>query len=79
MTDPLDELLQAPGLRVPQDFTDKVMARVEAVPGPEPHTQHQASAPWVSIQWLALLGGILAGAAQLLTFMFGIWFATSAG
>jgi hypothetical protein len=69
----LDALLNAPLLDVPADFTREVMQRVAWLPLP-------AARPGLRerLQELALIVGGLLGAAQLASFMFGIWTVSSA-
>ena len=74
MTDPLDRLLSEPMLRPPDDFTERVMQRIRALPVPAPSPR---PAGWLA--WIALAGGALLGTAQLAGFMFGIWTASTAG
>ena len=74
----LDELLAQEFLTPPADFTDQVMRRVQALPLPAAKPQPEISALRESLKWLALLGGAALGAAELLTFMFGIWASTAA-
>jgi hypothetical protein len=68
-------LLEGGLLEPPADFTERVMARIEALPVPLSGSKGRLEA----LQWLALLLGGLLGMAQLATFMFGLWFATAAG
>jgi hypothetical protein len=82
----VDTLLQDGLLHVPADFTAQVMAHVHV----QAHAARQVTlaAPqrrwpkrWNMRQWLqcfALLGGSLAGVAQVLVFIFGIWSTMSA-
>ncbi|MES2298686.1 MAG: hypothetical protein V4582_16705 [Pseudomonadota bacterium] len=68
-----DELLGTPLLEVPEHFTRTVMGRVAAMPAPA-----RPAGLRERIQELALILGGLAGAAQLASFMFGIWAVSSA-
>ena len=56
------------------DFAERVMQRIRALPAPAPSRQR---AGWLA--WFALAAGALLGAAQLAGFMFGIWTAATAG
>jgi hypothetical protein len=72
--DPLERLLQAEPLDVPQGFSERVMQRITYLPLPA-----QGSQPLEWLQWLALSGGALAGIGQVLSFVFGIWMVSAAG
>lgn len=74
MSDPMDRLLSEPLLQPPDDFTERVMQRIQTLPAPAPSRRR---AGWLA--WLALAAGALLGAAQLAGFMFGIWTAATAG
>ena len=70
----LDMLLESGLLDVPDDFSQRVMRRIDGVQAPA----RRLSLP-EKLQNLALiLGGVL-GLAQLAAFMFGIWAASAAG
>ena len=82
-----DTLLQAGLLEVPDDFTECVMRAVEHMPLPTLSSLTVALAPpsdrqslyWISrLQWLALLGGTVAGVLQVMGFILSIWTATTA-
>ena len=70
----LDRLMGAPLLLPPADFAERVMRRIVPLPQPE-----RPSMLRTSIQWLALAGAGLPAAFQLLSFLFGMWTATTAG
>lgn len=76
MPEDYEELLKAGLFEPPDDFADRVMAKIAEQPLPDfpAHTHRMRE----SIQWLTLLVASLLGAIQLATFMFGIWSATSA-
>ena len=74
MTDPLDRLLTEQSLQPPDDFTARVLQRVQHLPEP---ARPLPRSGWLA--WIALAGGALLGAAQLAGFVFGIWTAASAG
>lgn len=77
MPEDYEELLMAGLFEPPDDFADKVMARIAEQPFPD--FPVPASRGRERIQWLALIAASLIGAIQLAGFMFGIWSATSAG
>lgn len=77
MTDDNEDLLKAGFFEPPRDFTEGVMSKIAKLPYPEFTPPPKERPP--KIQWLALIGTGLLGAAQLAVFMFGIWTATSAG
>lgn len=72
--DPLEQLLKAGPLQVPEGFSGRIMQRIQYLPLPE-----RDSKPLEWLQWLALAGGALLGLEQLTAFMFGVWLASSAG
>lgn len=72
--DPLEQLLQTDLLQAPEDFTARVMERIQYLPLPE-----RDARPLEWLQWLALVGGALLGLEQLTAFVFGIWVASAAG
>jgi hypothetical protein len=73
MSDDLDTLLQTDLVSVPDDFAERVMRRVQASP------RAAAQPRWMRrLQWVALLGGALVGALEVVTFIFGLWAATAA-
>jgi hypothetical protein len=77
MHEDFDDLLKDGLLAPPEDFARRVMARVDELPPPEfAALPRRAGA---RMQWIALAGAGLLGAAQLAAFMFGIWTATAAG
>ena len=70
----LDAMLGTQLLDVPDDFTQRVMQRVQFMPLP------QRQPGWLEkLQGLALIVGGILGATQLAAFMFGIWAASAAG
>jgi hypothetical protein len=69
----IDTRLEADLLQVPDDFTDRVMRRIETLPLPTKASQRRER-----LQWLALAGGAALGLSQLLAFMFGMWTASAA-
>lgn len=72
----IETLLAADLLQVPEDFTDRVMQRIQVMPVPP--VRIKASGRRERLQWLALLGGAALGVGQLLAFMFGVWSASAA-
>jgi hypothetical protein len=72
--DPLEQLLQTEPFDVPQGFAERVMQRITYLPLPA-----QGSQPLEWLQWLALVGGALAGIGHTLGFVFGIWMVSAAG
>jgi hypothetical protein len=72
--DPLEQLLQIDPLKVPHDFSTRVMQRITYLPLP---SLSRPSLEW--LQWLALTGGALTGLGQVLGFAFGIWMVSAAG
>ena len=76
MPEDLDELLEGGLLAPPEDFTRRVMERVAELPLPQSSADKGGRAE--RIQWLAIVGAGLVGAAQLAAFMFGIWTTTAA-
>lgn len=74
MSKNLDELMQTAALQPPEDFVRRVMQQIDLLPQP---TAEPRPRDW--LQWLALIGGIILGAAQLASFMFGVWATTTAG
>jgi len=76
MVEDFDELLKGGLLAPPEDFTHRVMERIAELP--LPGLPAQPSGREKRMQWIALAGAGLVGAAQLVIFMFGIWTATAA-
>jgi hypothetical protein len=76
MPEDFDELLKGGLLAPPENFTHRVMARIAELPLPVSAAETGGRAE--RIQWLALVGASLVGAAQLAAFMFGIWTTTVA-
>lgn len=76
MSDDLESLLNTEFLEPPEDFTARVMARIDQLPPPE--AAPQPSPTRERIQWIAFIGAGLVAAAQLAAFMFGIWTAAAA-
>ena len=72
----LDALLSDDLLTVPADFSATVMQRIHRLPIP---AQTRRASLLEKLQDLMLIAGGMIGAAQLATFMFGIWAVSSAG
>ena len=80
MNDPIDEALEAARLTPPADFAARVMAEIASHQKPAharlpPRTRLAREAA----EWLALGGAVVAGLAQLLPLLFGLWTFTNAG
>lgn len=76
MSEDFEELLKDGLFDPSDDFVDRVMAKIAEQPLPDfPAHTHQARE---RILWLPLICASLYGIFQLVTFMFGIWLATSA-
>jgi len=75
----IDQLLAAGLLDVPKDFAQTIMARIDALPLPAMPERRSAKRWQEWSQWLALVGGVILGAAQLGGFIFGIWAASTVG
>jgi len=73
MNKDLDALLAAGLLSVPDDFTEKVMREIQGLPMPSPKRTWRSR-----LQWLAIIGGMVLGAFEVFSFIFGIWAATAA-
>lgn len=77
MTDELDRELAVGLLRVPPDFEQCVMARINA----ESLREEPASMPKIHdyhwLEWLGLASGTVIGLIQLASLMFGVWSASS--
>lgn len=69
----LDAMLSEDRLQAPDDFTQRVMQEIQTS---QPVHKPSLLTQW--LQWVALAGGFLLGAQQLLSFMFGVWLATAA-
>jgi hypothetical protein len=69
-----DSLLEEGPLEVPDNFAHLVMLRVRHASVPPAR-----SSLLEKLQNLALIAGGVLGFAQLATFMFGVWFATTTG
>jgi len=76
MPEDFDGLLGDGLLAPPDGFTHRVMAQIAELPLPE--WRAQPKGPGIKIQWLAVAGAALVGAAQLGAFIFGIWATTAA-
>ena len=74
MANDLEKLLVSGPLKVPENFAQQVMQRIDELPLPIHPPQ---SLEW--LQWLALVGGAILGVTQLAGFVFGIWVAATAG
>jgi hypothetical protein len=73
MSKRLEEMLEDGLLEPPDDFALRVMQRIEIADIP----RRPSPAP-TRLEWAAVIGGSLAGIAQLMAFMFGIWTAVAA-
>lgn len=72
-----EELLTDGFLKPPENFTVQVMLAVQTLPLSTAHQPEPIT--WRTIaKWLALLGGAALGAAELVTFVFGLWAASAA-
>ena len=85
MNNDLDALLQTDYLDPPDDFTQRVMQRIQLRRYATPSTSIVAAertGRWNRLRWLAaatgLVGGGLLGLSQLASFVFGLWLAGSA-
>ena len=85
MNNDLDALLQTDCLDPPDDFTRRVMQRIQPQRYAMPRTSTKAderTGRWSRVRWLAaatgLVGGGLLGLSQLASFVFGLWLAGSA-
>lgn len=76
MPEDFEQLLKTGLLEPPEDFTRRVMERVDELPLPDFAAPPRRARE--KIQWLALIGAGLVAATQLAAFMFGIWTATAA-
>lgn len=77
MNDAIDRALKQGLLAPPADFAARVMAEVGKRPLPEPAPRPDRLRD--AIEWLALAGAVVAGMAQLLPLLFGLWiFSTAA-
>jgi len=74
MADDLEKLLESGPLKVPENFAQQVMQRIDELP-----LSIQPLQPLEWLQWLALAGSAILGMAQLAGFVFGIWVAVTAG
>ncbi len=80
MSDRIDEALGTGLLAPPADFTARVMAKIDLRPAPEPARRRpRARLAREAVEWLALGGAVVAGMAQLLPLLFGLWTFTNAG
>lgn len=68
----LDAMLSEDWLQAPDDFTQQVMQGSQSA-----ELSHKESLVSQWLQWVALAGGFLLGAQQLITFMFGVWLASA--
>ena len=75
MIDALDQALRDDLLTPPEDFAERLIA---ALPGRRVAARDPR---WREsfFEWLALAGAVLAGMAQLIPFLFGIWTFANAG
>jgi hypothetical protein len=70
--DALDEKFAEPWLEVPMDFEQRLMAAMDAAPAAARPRHSDAWARWV------LLAAGLVGLGECLSFLAGLWLATSA-
>lgn len=70
--DALDAHLAVPWLEVPADFEQRLMAAMDAAPATQWPRRSDAWARWV------LLAAGLVGLGECLSFLAGLWLATSA-
>ncbi|MFZ2451362.1 MAG: hypothetical protein WAW36_12665 [Methylovulum miyakonense] len=73
MNNDWDNLLQSGLVSVPDAFTGRVMREIDRLPRPTPRQTWK-----IRLQWLAILGTAAMGMAELFSFIFGIWAATTA-
>jgi hypothetical protein len=73
MNKELDNLLKSGLVSVPDDFTERVMREINQLPEPAPRQIWR-----VRLQWLAITGTAAVGIIELISFIFGIWTATTA-
>ena len=82
MNDDLETLLQTDFLRPPNDFTERVMRRIQPRQYATPRASTAATRRWNLLRRLAtatwLVGGGLLGVSQLASFVLGLWLAGSA-
>jgi hypothetical protein len=76
MTDRIEETLSLGLLAPPADFAERVMA--EVLSRPLPVRTRRPSRVREALEWLALAGAVLAGLAQLLPLLFGLWIFSNA-
>lgn len=83
--DQTEALLREGLVQPPADFRDRVMQQVaeherhrcQVDQADRTKVSHSSHLSWW--QWLVLLPGSVIGAAQVMRFVFSMWFATSAG
>jgi hypothetical protein len=73
----IDKELRAGLLSPPDDFAARVLAALQTHPAPV--AARRALRARTFIEWLALAGAVIAGLAQLLPFLFGVWTVSNAG
>ncbi len=85
MNDDLEILLRTDLLRPPNDFTQRVMQRIQPRQYATTRTSiglEERTRRWNRLRWLAaamgLAGGGLLGLSQLASFVFGLWLASAA-
>jgi hypothetical protein len=77
----LESLLSDPPFEVPSDFESRVLNQIANLPPGKVRVIRSVSAiePIVMrLRWFALVGSGLLTAAELFTFVFGLWSATNA-
>jgi hypothetical protein len=82
MNSELDQMLREPLLHVPDGFAARILERLPAEPAPcwpAPPKRPKPLPMWqLILRWLALGATFVVGAAQLATFMLGLWLSASA-
>ena len=73
MNSDLDSLLNSDLLKVPEDFSRRVMQVIAPLP---PAIRSQSEKKF--LQWLAVVAATFMGIEQLAGFIFGIWTAVTA-
>ncbi|MEQ1619761.1 MAG: hypothetical protein ABL919_00045 [Methylococcales bacterium] len=73
MNKELDALLASGLVQVPEDFSERVMRKINRLPIPAPKQIWRDK-----LQWLVLTGTAALGIVELFSFVFGIWTATAA-
>lgn len=85
MKDELDTLLQDDLLQPPQDFTQRMMHRIQQLPQHRSLPAAHAKPPsplWNLLRWIAtfagLIGGGILGLSQIAGFVFAFWLTATA-